>query len=248
MLELVNLRKRYPNGVLAVDGVNLAVQPGEIFVLLGANGAGKTTTINLIMGFIDPTEGDALLCGKSIVKEPLEAKKHAAYVSENVMLYGNFTAMQNVRFFTRLAGRKSVADEEYHGVLDRVGLERSAHRMRVKHYSKGMRQRLGIAIAILKQADVICLDEPTSGLDPKGGQEFLELLRSLKEEKKAIFMSSHDIFRTKVVADRVGIMNKGRILRIMPRGEMEAADLEGVYLREIETEVVSAAAAQQAKS
>ncbi len=241
MLELVNLKKRYPNGVLAVDGVNLTVEPGEIFVLLGANGAGKTTSINLIMGFLDPTEGDALICGKSIVKEPLEAKKHAAYVSENVMLYGNFTAMQNVRFFTRLAGRRGVSDDEYHAVLDRVGLEREAHRMRLKHYSKGMRQRLGIAIAILKQADVICLDEPTSGLDPKGGQEFLGLLRSLKEEKKAIFMASHDIFRTKLIADRVGIMNKGRILHIMNRDEMEAADIEEVYLKEIETELAAAA-------
>ena len=126
MLEIVGLSKRYDNGVLAVDRLNLTVQPGEIFVMLGANGAGKTTTMMCILGFTEPTEGTAKIMGVDVGKDPLEAKKHVAYVSENVRLYGNFTAKQNLDFFTHLAGRKHVSNQEYEEVLTRVGLERDA--------------------------------------------------------------------------------------------------------------------------
>jgi len=239
MLELVNLSKRFEDGTLAVDDVSLKVVPGEIFVLLGANGAGKTTTINLILGFTEPTQGDALINGVSISKDPLEAKRYVAFVSENVMVYGNFTARQNLEFFTKLGGRKKVSDEEYEGALLRVGLSKEDHRRGVKGFSKGMRQRLGIAIAIMKNAKVILLDEPTSGLDPEGGREFIEILRSLKEEDKAILMTSHDIFRSKQIADRVGIMNRGRIIRIIPRDDFEKANLEELYFKYVEAEEVA---------
>ncbi len=239
MLELVNLSKRFEDGTLAVDDVSLKVVPGEIFVLLGANGAGKTTTINLILGFTEPTQGDALINGVSITKDPLEAKRYVAFVSENVMVYGNFTARQNLEFFTKLGGRKKVSDEEYEGALLRVGLSKEDHRRGVKGFSKGMRQRLGIAIAIMKNAKVILLDEPTSGLDPEGGREFIEILRSLKEEDKAILMTSHDIFRSKQIADRVGIMNRGRIIRIIPRDDFEKANLEELYFKYVEAEEVA---------
>ena len=151
MLEIVDLSKRYDNGVLAVDKLNLTVQPSEIFVMLGANGAGKTTTMMCVLGFTEPTEGSAKIMGVDIGKNPLEAKKHVAYVSENVRLYGNFTAKQNLDFFTHLAGRKHVSNEEYEAVLARVGLARDAFNRRLKGFSKGMRQRLGIAIAIMKR-------------------------------------------------------------------------------------------------
>ena len=239
MLELVNLSKRFEDGTLAVDDVSLKVVPGEIFVLLGANGAGKTTTINLILGFTEPTKGDALINGVSISKDPLEAKKYVAFVSENVMVYGNFTARQNLEFFTKLGGRKKVGEEEYERTLLRVGLAKDDHRKRVKGFSKGMRQRLGIAIAIMKNAKVVLLDEPTSGLDPEGGREFIGILRSLKEEDKAILMTSHDIFRSKQIADRVGIMNRGRIIRIIPRDDFEKANLEELYFKYVEAEEVA---------
>ena len=241
MLEIVDLSKRYENDVLAVDQLNLTVQPGEIFTMLGANGAGKTTTLMLILGFTEPTGGTARLCNVDVVKNPLEAKKHVAYVSENVMLYGNFTARQNLDFFAKLGGRKHVSQEEYDAVLERVGLEKDAFRRRVKGFSKGMRQRLGIAIAIAKNAEVILLDEPTSGLDPKGGAGFLRLLNTLRDEGKAIFMTTHDIFRAREIADRVGIMSQGQLRRVISKEEAAQANLEQLYMEYIEMPVDAAA-------
>lgn len=234
MLEISKLRKVYEDGTLAVDNVDLNIPAGEIFVLLGANGAGKTSTIMLILGFTEPTAGTVLINGIDVQKDPLEAKKHVAYVSENVMLYGNFTARQNIDFFTRLSGRNDMSDDEYRQVFARVGLAENAYHRRVRGFSKGMRQRLGIAIAILKNAELIVLDEPTSGLDPKGGFEFLEIVKGLRAEGKAIMMSSHDIFRAKAIADRVGIMSRGRILESINREKFEHVDLQEIYLEYME--------------
>jgi len=216
--------------VHAVNNLTLTIEPGEIFTMLGANGAGKTTTLMVSLGFTEPTNGTVKICGIDVTRDPLEAKKHVAYVSENVMLYGNFTARQNLEFFTKLGGRKDVTDAEYENVMDRVGLQRDAFERRVKGFSKGMRQKLGIAIAIMKNAEVILLDEPTSGLDPKSGAEFLQLLQDLREEKKAIWMTTHDIFRAKQIADRVGIMVAGDLVKTFTRDELEQADLEAVYV------------------
>ena len=235
MLEIKNLTKVYDNTVRAVNNLNLTVNPGEIFVMLGANGAGKTTTMDLILGFIEPTEGTALINGIDVVKDPLEAKKYVAYVSENVMLYGNFTARQNLDFFTKLGGNKKATKEDYDAAMRRVGLREEAFRRRVKSFSKGMRQRLGIAIAIMKDAKLVLLDEPTSGLDPKGGAEFLELLKGLKAEGKSIFMSTHDIFRAKQIADRLGIMTSGNLATVLDRDEIKKADLESLYLQYVQS-------------
>jgi len=232
LLRISELSKMYDNGILAVDNLNLDIKSGEIFCMLGANGAGKTSTLMLILGFSDPTGGTVHIAGIDVNKSPLAAKKHVAYVSENVQLYGNFTARQNLDFFTKLAG-KEVGDEEYTKVLRRVGLAEEAHKRRVKGFSKGMRQRLGIAIAILKDADLILLDEPTSGLDPKGGMEFLRLLGELREEGKGILMTTHDIFRAKTIADRVGIMSSGNLVREIDKEQLEKEDLEKLYLQYI---------------
>ncbi|MFH1707190.1 MAG: ABC transporter ATP-binding protein [Planctomycetota bacterium] len=234
MLKLDHLTKRYDNGVLAVNDLNLEIQDGEIFALLGANGAGKTSTMMLVLGFTTPTSGTAFINGIDIRKDPLTAKKHVAYVSENVRLYGNFTALQNARFFTHLTAGVKVADDRIREALSMVGLQEEAWRRRVKGYSKGMRQRLGIAIAILKDAEVILLDEPTSGLDPKGGKDFLAILAHLKGRQKAIFMSTHDIFRAKDIADRIGIMNRGVIRIILERKDFDQYDLEELYIRHVD--------------
>jgi len=127
-----------------------------------------------------------------------------------------------------------VTEEQYRAVFERVGLAKAAYRRRVRGFSKGMRQRFGIAIAILKNAELICLDEPTSGLDPKGGAEFLHIVDSLRKEGKAILMSSHDIFRAKEIADRLGIMRSGRILVELNRKEIAEQDLEKLYLEYME--------------
>ncbi len=229
MLEILNLSKHY-GSVKAVRELNLVVAKGEIFCMLGANGAGKTTTLMVALGFTEPTDGTVRICGIDVTQEPLRAKQHVAYVSENVMLYGNFTARQNLDFFARLGGRKEVSDADCERVLTRVGLQTDAFDRRVKGFSKGMRQKLGIAIAIMKDAEVILLDEPTSGLDPKSGAEFLQLLAELRVEGKAIWMTTHDIFRAKEVADRVGIMAGGQLVRLLTREELEREDLEKLYV------------------
>ncbi len=230
MLQAIDLSKRYEDGVLALDALNLEVKPGEIYCLLGANGAGKTTTINLFLNFIEPTSGKALINNVDAACDPLEAKRHVAYVSENVMLYGAFTARQNLDFFARLGGRTNLGREDLYRVMREVGLPEKAFEQRVKEFSKGMRQKLGIAIAMIKDAPALLLDEPTSGLDPKAGAEFLETLMALRQQGKAILMSTHDIFRAKQIADRVGIMKEGRKVMERTREELEYENLEHMYL------------------
>ena len=230
MLETKDLTKRYEDGLLAVDHLNFKVEPGEIFCMFGANGAGKTTTINIFLGFIPPTEGTVLIEGVDVVKEPLKSKDYVSFVSENVMLYDNFTAFQNMNYFARLAGKRNLTKTDYAQVLKRVGLQEEAFNMRTKKYSKGMRQKLGIAIAMVKDAPNIILDEPTAGLDPKSGQEFLKLLLELRDKGKSIFMSSHDIFRAKLIADRVAFMLKGKLVMLKTKKELEGEDLNQLYV------------------
>lgn len=234
MLETKDLTKKYEDGLLAVDHLNFKVEPGEIFCMFGANGAGKTTTINIFLGFIPPTEGTVLIEGVDVVKEPLKSKDYVSFVSENVMLYDNFTAFQNINYFAKLAGKRNLTKTDYAQVLNRVGLQEEAFNMRTKKYSKGMRQKLGIAIAMVKDAPNIILDEPTAGLDPKSGQEFLKLILELRNKGKAIFMSSHDIFRAKLIADRVAFMLKGKLVMLKTRKELEGEDLNQLYMEYME--------------
>jgi ABC-2 type transport system ATP-binding protein len=236
MIQAINLTKRYEDGLLALDQVSFDIHPGEVFCLLGANGAGKTTAINLFLDFIPPTGGEARINGINCHQNPLEAKKYVAYVSENVMLYGNFTARQNLDFFAKLGGKRHLSKKDYYRVMADVGLEEKAYEQRVKEFSKGMRQKLGIAIAMIKDAPAILLDEPTSGLDPKAGAEFLELLKRLKAQGKAILMSTHDIFRAKEIGDRVGIMKEGRLVMERTRQELQYEDLVKIYIDYMKSE------------
>jgi ABC-2 type transport system ATP-binding protein len=230
MLEAKDLTKKYEDGLLALDHLNFKVEPGEIFCMFGANGAGKTTAINLFLGFIPPSEGTALIEGIDVVKEPLKSKEYVAFVSENVMLYSNFTAYQNLDYFSKLAGKRNLTKTEYANVMKRVGLQEEAFDMRTKNFSKGMRQKLGIAVAILKDAPNLILDEPTSGLDPKAGQEFLDLIIELRDKGKSIFISSHDIFRAKQIADRVGFMLQGKLVMMKTKKELKGEDLNKLYV------------------
>ena len=183
MLEAINLKKAYGN-MEALKGLDLIVNSGDVYCLLGANGAGKTTTINLFLNFIEPTGGTAKVCGIDVTEQPLETKKLLAYIPEQVMLYGNLTAMENLRYFAQLGGH-DYSPDEYRDFLNRVGLQRDAIDQRIKTYSKGMRQKVGVAIALAKRAKVLLLDEPTSGLDPKASNEFSQLLLQLKADGAA---------------------------------------------------------------
>lgn len=234
MIESIQLTKRYEDGLLAVDHLNFKVEPVEIFCMFGANGSGKTTTINLFLNFLPPTEGTALIEGIDVTKEPLRSKDFVSFVSENVMLYGNFTAFQNLDYFSKLAGKRSLTKADYSRAMESVGLQKEAFEMRTKNYSKGMRQKLGLAVAVLKDAPNILLDEPTSGLDPKSGREFLTLLLQMRDQGKSVFMSTHDIFRAKLIADRVGFMKKGRMVMLKTRAELEGEDLTELYIQYME--------------
>jgi len=232
-LEAVGLTKKYEDGVLALDRLTFAVLPGQVYVMLGGNGAGKTTTINLFLNFIEPTEGEARINGTVVHRDPLTAKANLAFVSENVMLYGNFTAIQNLEYFTRLGGKRNYRPDDYRDVLMRVGLPEEAHNKKLRGFSKGMRQKCGIAIAILKDTPIILLDEPTSGLDPKAGYDFIQLLSGLRQAGKSILMSTHDIFRAKEVADTIAIMRSGRLVMQTPAADLKDRDLVEIYMQYI---------------
>jgi ABC-2 type transport system ATP-binding protein len=229
MLEAHALTKRY-NGVTALNALTLTVAPGDVFCLLGANGAGKTTTINLFLNFISPTSGSALVNGLDVTKEPLETKRHLAYIPETVMLYKNLTGLENLEYFAALAGKPDLSREQLIGYFREVGLAVEAADRRVGTYSKGMRQKVGIAIALAKGAKALLLDEPSSGLDPKASNEFSDLLRRLSGNGVAVLMATHDLFRAKESGTRVGIMKHGTLVAQHTTDEFGHADLERVYL------------------
>ena len=230
MLTIENLTKRFPGAAApAVDNLTLTVAPGELFALLGPNGAGKTTTINCLLGFLTPDSGRALIDGLDVAREPLETKRRLAYIPEQVNLYGHFSGLENLDYFSELAGHR-YADAELRRFLTSAGLQTAAHDQRVSGYSKGMRQKVGIAIALAKQAKALLLDEPTSGLDPSASHEFSQLLRKLRERDVAILMATHDLFRAKEDATRVGIMRHGKLAHILTAAELRHTDLEKLYL------------------
>jgi len=229
VLEAIDLKKAYGD-YEALKGLNLRVNGGDIYCLLGANGAGKTTTINLFLNFVTPTSGVARVNGIDVNTDPLQTKRYLAYIPEQVMLYGNLTGMENLEYFARLGGHDEYSADDYRGFLRRVGLQEDAAGRRVKTYSKGMRQKVGVAIALAKQARALLLDEPTSGLDPKASNEFSELLVQLKGEGAAILMATHDLFRAKETGTRIGIMRGGQLVQELSTDEVSHADLERIYL------------------
>lgn len=229
MLEAINLTKTY-NGQLALDSLDLRIEAGEVFCLLGANGAGKTTTINLFLNFIEPDGGKALIKGFDVTENSLETKRYLAYIPEQVNLYKNLSGLENLEYFSALAGQDKYSKDELLSFFDEVGLQRKAAENRVSGYSKGMRQKVGIAIALAKKAEALLLDEPTSGLDPKASNEFSELLKKLSSNGCAVLMATHDLFRAKESGTRVGIMKHGRLITEMTTGEIGHADLERIYL------------------
>ena len=228
ILEAKQLRKEYQDKV-ALKGLDLQISAGEIFCLLGQNGAGKSTTINLFLGFIQPTSGAAYINGLEVATNVTQVKEYLAYIPENVMLYPNLTGMENLALFSSLAGFDYSKEELMHYVVQ-AGLPVDAVRRRVGGYSKGMRQKVGIAIAVSKHAKVLLLDEPTSGLDPKASNEFSELLLKLSHQSTAIFMATHDIFRSKEVGTRIGIMREGELVDVQPAASLDANELENLYL------------------
>lgn len=231
MLQAIGLTKSYQQQT-ALNNLNLTIDKGEVFCLLGQNGAGKTTTISLFLGFTQPSSGQALINGIEVKANDATTKKFIAYIPEVVMLYGNLSSIENLDFFSRLAGFK-YSKEELENYLGQAGLQPEAFNKRLGSYSKGMRQKVGIAIAVAKNADVIFMDEPTSGLDPKATNEFTEIVTGLGRQGKAVFMATHDIFNAVNVGTRIGIMRQGELVHTLNSGDINATDLQKLYLETI---------------
>ena len=229
MIEAVRLTKTFA-GTPAVQALDLTIRAGEVFCLLGANGAGKTTTINLFLNFVTPTSGEARISGLNVVEHPLETKRRLSYIPEQVTLYRHLTGLENLRFFSRLAGAAADRDSELLAILGQAGLSADHARRRVGDYSKGMRQKIGIAITIAKGAEALLLDEPTSGLDPKASNDFSQLISDLAARGVAILMATHDLFRAKESGTRVGIMKHGVLVETIDTQELSHRDLEALYL------------------
>jgi ABC-2 type transport system ATP-binding protein len=230
MLEAISLTKRF-EGTAALQGVNLKVEPGEIFCLLGPNGAGKTTLINVFLNFVEPTDGEARVNGIDVTQQPIETKRYLAYIPEQVMLYGVLSGLENLSYFAALAGRHDLSKEQLLALLTEVGIFENTARRRVSTYSKGMRQKVGIAIAMAKKAKALLLDEPTSGLDPQAANEFSQLLNKAKDGGAAILMATHDLFHAKQTGTRVGIMKQGTLVATLNSEEISHIDLEQLYLK-----------------
>lgn len=231
MLEAQHLSKTYPNGVRALDGLDLTVPDGHLCCLMGPNGAGKSTTINLFLDYIEPTEGAALVDGINVHADPLASRRRIAYIPEQVSLYGALSARQNIAFFAGLMGQGSI---DYAACLRPVGLEEAVLSRRVETFSKGMRQRLALAIALLKGARTLLLDEPTSGLDPQGASVFVDLLVRLRDAGYAILISSHDLYRITQISDTVAIMTNGRLCASLRGDEIDKSTINHTILSILE--------------
>jgi len=222
------LTKRYGR-VVAVEDLNLEVAEGEVFGLLGPNGSGKTTTILMLLGLTEPTSGEARVLGLDPMREPLKVKAKVGYLPDQVGFYGELTAWENLRYTTRLLGLpEAEAKARMEEVLKRMGLWEVKDR-RVSAFSRGMRQRLGLAEVLLKRPQVAILDEPTLGLDPEAAREFLGLIKGLKAEGITVLLSSHLLHQVQEICDRVGLFHKGRLALLGRVEELSARVLGGGY-------------------
>ena len=206
------LTKAYGD-LIAVDNLNLAIRTGEVFGLLGPNGAGKTTTILMLLGLSEPTRGRAEVAGFDPTRQPLEVKRRVGYLPDDVGFYAELTGRQNLRYTAALNGiERRAANDRIGPLLEQVGLADAADR-RVEQYSRGMRQRLGLADALVKDPSILMLDEPTASIDPAGVTEVLALIQALaRDNRVTVLLSSHLLHQVHQVCDRVAIFNAGRIL------------------------------------
>ncbi|MGE0626765.1 MAG: ATP-binding cassette domain-containing protein [Hyphomicrobiaceae bacterium] len=234
------LTKRYGEA-LAVDRIDLAIEKGEVFGLLGPNGAGKTTTILMILGLTEPSSGTIRTAGFDPLGQPLEVKRRVGYLPDSVGFYDHLTGRQNLTYTARLAGLpRDQIDGRISAALQRVHLE-PAGDSAVRTYSRGMRQRLGIAEIIMRKVDVAILDEPTNGLDPQSTRDFLDLIRSLKAEGMTILLSSHLLDLVQTICDRVALFSNGRIGLTGRVDELMRQVLGGSYVIRLEAGGIDAA-------
>lgn len=236
MIVLTDLTKRYGQS-MAVDHICLNIRKGEVFGLLGPNGAGKSTTILMMLGLTEPTSGGVEICGINSTTHPIDAKRKIGYLPEDVGFYDDMTGPENLIYTARLNG---IPDEEAKNkaliLMNIVGLESQLNKKAGK-YSRGMRQRLGLADVLIKNPEIIILDEPTSGIDPAGVHEFIELISRLsKKEGLTVLFSSHHLDQVQNVCDRVGLFGAGKLLAVIDLAEAKANkhELSDIYNQYIE--------------
>jgi ABC-2 type transport system ATP-binding protein len=227
-IQLDSVIKQYA-GVTAVNQLSLSVAPGEVYALLGPNGAGKTTTIRMLLGFVAADAGTVSVAGSALPAQAADARRALAYIPEQVNLYGKLTGLENLDYFSQLAGKRH-SQRTLETMLVAAGLDAAAATRRVEKYSKGMRQKVGIAIALAKDARILLLDEPTSGLDPTAANEFTARIRDVAARGVAVLMATHDIFRAHQVAHRLGVLARGRLVAERDAASVTLQALEAEYL------------------
>ena len=218
----------------AVDNLNLEIRKGEIFGLLGPNGAGKTTTTLMLLGLTEPSEGQAWIDGKDCTRDPIAIKRMVGYLPDNVGFYADMTGRENLRFTGQLNGLpRDLAEARIDDLLQKVGMTEAADQ-KTGTYSRGMRQRLGIADVLMKDPSVVIMDEPTLGIDPEGMRELMDLIRALAvEEGRTILISSHQLYQIQQICDRVGLFVNGRLIACGRIDELAAqTSQEGRYVLE----------------
>ncbi len=231
-IALHGVSKRF-GSTQALNQLELEVAAGEVYALLGANGAGKSTTLNLLLGFLRADGGEVRVNGIDPAVDANAVRASIAYLPEQVALYPNLSGIENLQYFAALAGRQLGTNESME-LLRSAGLAMAAHGRRLGEYSKGMRQKVGVAIALAKRAKVVLLDEPLSGLDPSAANEVTKLLRELADGGAAVLLATHDLFRARQVADRIGILKQGEKRAELQAADIDAAQLEALYLQHME--------------
>lgn len=231
ILSVSGVSKKF--GVIpAVSNLSFTVQAGKAFCLLGGNGAGKSTTMNMLLGFLQPDGGELYFDHWNLWQDRAAARRHIFYLPDQVSLYPEFSAVENLLYLTKLSDLSTSTEAIKNSLLE-VGLPAEAHEKRISEYSKGMRQKVGLALARLKEAKLLLLDEPTSGLDPLAIKEFIALVASLKQDGACVVMVSHDLQCAHLLADEIGILQSGVLKEQLANDSLSLDELERHYFNSV---------------
>ena len=230
MIEISNLTVQYPNGVKALNEVSISLMGGEICSLLGANGAGKSTLLLACLNFLQPISGTIMIDGVNVIEDPVSARNKIGYLPDDCQLFGEMTVAENIRFFASLLSTASKVDV-VDRLLEEVRLENNVKHRKVAELSKGMRQRIGLGIVMMRNAKVLLLDEPTSGLDVSSSRQLSDVVLSLRSRGACILICTHDLFRTQEISDRVLILSNGQVVAQYDKETFQTADIESLFVK-----------------